>query len=48
MAPKLMGNTARPLFELPLSVMDEALPMHIEKVETIGRDLKITFLPEKE
>lgn len=48
MAPKLMGSRARPLFDIPLEVMDEALPMHIERVESIGRDLKILFLPEKE
>ena len=48
MAPKLMGATALPLFNLAYNSMDEALPFHIDSVETIGRDIKIRYLPERE
>lgn len=48
MAPKLMGSQARPLFELPLSIMDEALPVRFTDVRTIGRDVRITAVPELE
>lgn len=47
-APKLMGSDARPLFELPLAIMDEALPVRFTDVRTIGRDIRITAVPETE
>ncbi len=48
MAPKLMGSSSMPMFNLSCNTMDEALPFYIDSVETIGRDLKIRYLPEKE
>ena len=48
MAPKMMGSQARGLFDLPLSIMDEALPLRFIDVRTIGRDIKIVALPELE
>ena len=48
MAPKLMGSKGLPLFDLPLNAMDEALPLHIDSVTRIGRDMKIRLLPELE
>ena len=47
-APKLMGSDARPLFDLPLQIMDEALPVRFTDVRTIGRDIRITAVPETE
>jgi len=47
-APKLMGSDARPLFELPLQIMDESLPIRFTDVRTIGRDIRITAVPETE
>lgn len=47
-APKLMGSTARPLFDLPINVMDAALPLHIDSMTRIGRDIKLRLLPELE
>lgn len=47
-APKLMGSDARPLFELPLQIMDESLPVRFTDVRTIGRDIRITAVPETE
>lgn len=47
-APKIMGSDARALFDLPLSIMDEALPLRFKEVRTVGRDLRITSVPETE
>jgi len=38
MAPKLLGSTARPLFDLPLSFMSEAVQLDIKDVKQIGAD----------
>ncbi len=48
MAPKLMGSLARPLFDLPLQVMNEALPLHFTDIRILGRDLRITARPDLE
>lgn len=47
-APKLMGSESAPLFDLPLQKMAEALPLHFSEVRSIGGDLRITALLEKE
>ncbi|MBC6427906.1 MAG: bifunctional diaminohydroxyphosphoribosylaminopyrimidine deaminase/5-amino-6-(5-phosphoribosylamino)uracil reductase RibD [Cellvibrionales bacterium] len=47
-APKLMGSDARPLFDLPLKIMDAALPLRFVEMHPIGRDLRITAVPETE
>ncbi len=46
LAPKLMGSLSKPLFELPLSHMGEALPLHIREVRSIGQDLRIIATAE--
>jgi diaminohydroxyphosphoribosylaminopyrimidine deaminase / 5-amino-6-(5-phosphoribosylamino)uracil reductase len=48
MAPKMMGSQARGMFDLSLSIMDEALPLRFIDVRTIGRDIKIVAVPELE
>ena len=45
-AGKLMGSDAMPLFRLPLDRMDEALPTRIAECRVVGRDLRITAIPE--
>ena len=37
-APKLLGNSARPLFDLPLQFMSEAVALAIQDVQQIGAD----------
>jgi len=37
-APKLLGSSARPLFDLPLSFMAEAVQLEIDDVRRIGED----------
>lgn len=37
-APKLLGSNARPLFDLPLSFMAEAVQLEIDDVRRIGED----------
>ncbi|MCR6652492.1 MAG: bifunctional diaminohydroxyphosphoribosylaminopyrimidine deaminase/5-amino-6-(5-phosphoribosylamino)uracil reductase RibD [Cellvibrionaceae bacterium] len=37
-APKLLGSSARPLFDLPLSFMEEAVQLEIDDVRRIGDD----------
>lgn len=45
MAPKLMGSLARPLFQLPIESMDEAVDLTIQSVRQVGNDLRIVFVP---
>lgn len=40
-APKLMGSESRPLFDLPLQKMAEALPLHFREVRNLGQDIRI-------
>jgi len=47
-APKIMGANSRPLFDLPIPHIDASLPFHIKEVVQIGRDIKLTMLPEFE
>ncbi len=45
-APKLMGDGARGLFQLPgLTQLDQALELDIQDVRSIGKDLRITARP---
>jgi diaminohydroxyphosphoribosylaminopyrimidine deaminase/5-amino-6-(5-phosphoribosylamino)uracil reductase len=46
MAPTLMGSSARPLFELPLERMAEQVPLVIEDIRRIGKDWRITAIPD--
>lgn len=45
MAAKLMGSTARPLLELPLAEMAEAIPLAILDIRAIGADWLVTVKP---
>ncbi|WP_304639493.1 bifunctional diaminohydroxyphosphoribosylaminopyrimidine deaminase/5-amino-6-(5-phosphoribosylamino)uracil reductase RibD [Pseudomonas sp.] len=45
MAPRLLGSRARPLLELPLDNMAQAMDMDITDVRAIGRDWRITARP---
>ncbi|ETX12372.1 diaminohydroxyphosphoribosylaminopyrimidine deaminase [Marinomonas ushuaiensis DSM 15871] len=45
MAPKLLGSSARPLFQLPLETMDEAVELELKSVRQIGQDLRLVYLP---
>lgn len=47
MAPTLMGSNARPLLNLPLDSMAEQVPLHIEDVRRVGRDWRLTVIPNK-
>src|SRR5690625_4993077 len=42
MAPKLLGSSALPLFDLPLEKMSGHLPLHIQDVRALGQDWRIT------
>ncbi len=46
MAPKLMGSSARPLFELPINKMSSQLPLIIKEVRAVGYDWRITAFPD--
>ncbi|WP_346837504.1 bifunctional diaminohydroxyphosphoribosylaminopyrimidine deaminase/5-amino-6-(5-phosphoribosylamino)uracil reductase RibD [Microbulbifer sp. SAOS-129_SWC] len=41
-APKLLGSTARPLFELPIARMGSMLPVTITDMRAVGHDWRIT------
>jgi len=45
MAPKLLGSSARPLFNLPLDTMDETLDLTLKSVRQVGQDLRLVYLP---
>jgi diaminohydroxyphosphoribosylaminopyrimidine deaminase/5-amino-6-(5-phosphoribosylamino)uracil reductase len=42
MAPKLLGSDARPLLELPLVRMAEAVDLQIRDICAVGQDWRIT------
>lgn len=45
-APKLMGNQARPLFDLPqISTMAESLQLDFSEFKSIGQDFRIKAVP---
>lgn len=48
MAPKLLGSSARPLFDLPLDTMPAALPLKIRDIRAVGEDWRITAVPDME
>lgn len=48
MAPKLLGSSARPLFDLPLATMSSALPLKISDMRAVGTDWRITAVPDTE
>jgi len=48
MAPKLLGSNALPLFALPLDTMSAALSLKIKDIRAIGRDWRITAVPDTE
>tara|TARA_R110001632_G_scaffold35828_4_gene90343 strand:+ start:24838 stop:26004 length:1167 start_codon:yes stop_codon:yes gene_type:complete len=45
MAPKLLGSSARPLFQLPLETIDEAVELELKSVSQIGQDLRLVYQP---
>ncbi|MDQ2075794.1 bifunctional diaminohydroxyphosphoribosylaminopyrimidine deaminase/5-amino-6-(5-phosphoribosylamino)uracil reductase RibD [Marinimicrobium sp. ABcell2] len=48
MAPKLLGSSARPLFNLPLEKMSGHLPLKIQDIRALGQDWRITASPDPE
>jgi diaminohydroxyphosphoribosylaminopyrimidine deaminase/5-amino-6-(5-phosphoribosylamino)uracil reductase len=46
LAPRLLGSEARPLFDLPLAEMAEALDLRLVDQRRVGADLRLTFLPQ--
>lgn len=42
-APKLLGSSARPLFELPLEKMVEARQLSLQEESRVGKDLRLRF-----
>lgn len=45
MAPKLLGSAARPLFQLPLEEMAEAVDLKLQSVRQVGEDLRLIYQP---
>ncbi|WP_370981575.1 bifunctional diaminohydroxyphosphoribosylaminopyrimidine deaminase/5-amino-6-(5-phosphoribosylamino)uracil reductase RibD [Agaribacterium sp. ZY112] len=45
-APKLLGSSARPLFELPVSTMSGNLPLVIKDIRAVGYDWRVTAMPD--
>ena len=47
LAPKVLGNTARPMFECEVGTLDQAAEMEISHISQLGNDIKITALTLK-
>lgn len=47
MAPKLLGSSAMPMAMLPLNTLDESIPLTITDIRAVGKDWRITAIPEK-
>ena len=45
LAPKILGNTARSMFECEVGTLDQAAEMEICHVTQLGNDIKITAVP---
>lgn len=45
-APKLLGNRARGLFDLPIDAMAAQLTLDIKEVRAVGQDWRITAVPD--
>ena len=45
MAPRLMGETAKPLAALGLNSMGETVSATVKSIETLGPDIRIIFTP---
>jgi len=47
-APKLFGNRAKPMFELPIDTIDAHLALSVRDMRQVGEDIKITLYPDKD
>ena len=47
-APKLFGNEARPMFNLPIQTIDAHLALSVRDMRQIGEDIRITLYPDKD
>ena len=47
-APKLFGNDARPMFNLPIRTIDAHLALSIKDMRMIGEDIRVTLYPDKD
>ena len=45
-APKLMGSTARPLFQMTLDSMNQSHGLKLTDMRQVGSDLRLTYRPE--
>lgn len=45
-APKFLGSSARPLFELPIKTMSGSLPLIIKDIRAVGYDWRMTAIPD--
>jgi len=45
MAPKLLGSSARALFQLPIEVMADAVDLQLKSVRQVGQDLRLVYQP---
>lgn len=45
-APKLLGSSARPLLDLPLTQMADAVNLRLTEQRQVGEDLRLTYEPD--
>ena len=46
LAPKLLGSSARPIFDLPIDKMSGQLPLIIQDIRAVGEDWRIIAAPD--
>ena len=47
-APKLFGNEARPMFEVPIQTIDAHLALSVQDIRQIGEDIRVVLRPDKD
>lgn len=47
-APKLFGNEARPMFDLPIQTIDAHLALSVQDIRQIGEDIRVVLRPDKD
>ena len=47
-APKIFGDSALPMFKLPIKNIDSHLALSLKELRHIGSDIRMTFAPDKD
>lgn len=48
LAPRLAGGVGRAMFDRPFTTLDEARPISVTAIDTVGDDLRLTWVPRRD